>query len=263
MVRRTRREKSWLPLPVRRALGPKRRYRKSFRRGLAIAIAVASAGAAISAWRGEDHARVAEEQERAAFDQTIALEQQRAEIRVSQLLDVISSYSRMKSAEFLSQELLSQADKSPTATDANQLRNESAVYRNLRYDILDTIPKDALTANYALTGATLNAGPSGIPDCPRARGAPAGNSNAGKFGLELQFRTTEADLCPVEELAASAHDFGHADDQIGVAALFILAAFLFTIAQISSRPRAVAFGVGGGALTFAASLVLFALIEAT
>jgi hypothetical protein len=99
------------------------------------------AGAAISAWRGEDHARVTEEQERAAFDQTIALEQQRVEIRVSQLLDIISSYTRMESAEFLAEELKSPADRHPAASDASQLKADSVVYRNLRYDLLDSIPR--------------------------------------------------------------------------------------------------------------------------
>jgi hypothetical protein len=134
--RRPRREEPWTPLWLRRLLGPKRRYAKRFRRYLAVAIGIASAGAALAAWRGEEHARVAEEHDRAAFAQRIALEQQRAEIRVSQLLDIVSAYARMKAAAFQARALDAQrASASPD--DADRLRAEAAAQRHLQYDILD------------------------------------------------------------------------------------------------------------------------------
>src|SRR5262249_31185575 len=102
-------------------------------------------------------------------------------------------------------------------------------------------------------------------NCPRTK-TGSGSIEAqklGKFGLELAFRTTEADLCPDEEVAASKRGFEVANDQIGVAAIFILAAFLLTIAQISSRPRAVMAGIGSGALTFLLAVSLFLFWEVT
>jgi hypothetical protein len=266
--RRPRREQTWTPRWLRRLLGPKRRYTKRFRRYLAIAIAVASAGAALAGWRGEEHARVAEERDREAFSQKIALEQAQSEIRVNQLLDIVAQYARLETAAFTADALNDEAARTLRAgdpTDASNLQAEATAQRYLQYEILDTIPKDALTQAGAMSSATLNTGPSQIPNCPRTKKSNGSieQQKLGKFGLELAFRTTEADLCPAEEIAASKSGFDIANDQIGVAAIFILAAFLLTTAQISSRPRAVMAGIGGGTLTFFLAVALFAFWEVT
>jgi hypothetical protein len=232
---------------------------------VAIAIAVTSAGAAVAAWRGEDHARVAEEQDRAAFAQRIALEQEKAEIRETTLVDAMSDYVRMKTVAFTAR-ALDAAAKQPgvDSGDAQRLRVEAVAERHLQYDILDGIPKDALTAQGRMSAVTLNTGTGGIPDCPRTKKGSiesAKTGKFGKFGLDLSFEATRADLCPTEEIAASRHSFGRANDQIGLTAFFILAAFLFTIGQVSSRPRAVVGAITGGSAVFLASFALLVFFE--
>jgi hypothetical protein len=270
--RRPRREQTWTPRWLRRLLGPKRRYTKRFRRYLAIAIAVASAGAAVAGWRGEDHARVAEERDREAFSQKIALEQAKSQIRVGQLLDIVDRYARMKTAEFTANTLKTEFDavrgNKAEQPLAERLYSLQQAQRFVEFDILEGLEKDALTRTKAppgwrMTAATLNTGPLGIPNCSQAKKGSIEQGKLGKYGLELAFQTTTADLCPDEEIAASTSGFDRSNDQIGVAAIFILAAFLLTTAQISSRPRAVALGIGSGTLTFLLALSLFVFWEVT
>jgi hypothetical protein len=231
-----------------RLFGRKERYSKRFRRRIALAIALASAGAALAAWQGEEHARHAEEHDRDAFGQKIALEQAQAEIRENQLLDVVSSYARKQAAKVLKEELRRKPLATATLTPDDRLRIDALAKTQEDVENSIAIVPDALVAG-PLTAAALN----GLNQQRARQHRPA------IFDLELALRQTEANLDAGPSLSKSDIAFDRSNDLLGDTALFILAAFFFTLAQISSRPRAIAAALSLGTAIGIASTALLVL----
>ncbi len=232
-----------LPAQLRRLLGGFHRSSKTFRRNVAILITLASVAAAAAAYRAEDRARVAEEQDREGFAQDVALEQAKAQI-YSNLEDVVIDYAQARALRAEQKALEAQARKA-APDEAAVLRVEADAVRQRAGGILGGLNPDAFVEGSdgtRITDESLTSGPTS------------------KYAVDIAFQQTSQDLDSRPEYEEADRSFTKSDLDVGFAALAIAAAFFFTLAQ-SSRTRATYVFLVGGAATLVVSIVLLLTVE--
>jgi hypothetical protein len=247
-----------------RWFGPKETYRKAVRRRIAFAIAIASAGAAVATWQGEEHARHAEELDRTGFSQAIGVEQAKADVRVTTLVNYLSDYFRHETAKALQTELSAEAGRAtgPVKDEVTALATAQQAVEDSFSLSPDVLAAAARHQGYRLDAEELNGellAPTSDAAASRSRPECTAAERRAVFCLELGFAKTKQDLVPTDEFAASDQSFGRSNDLLADAALFILAAFFFTLAQISSRPRAMRGALAVGSAAGLAATALFVL----
>jgi hypothetical protein len=247
---RARWERAWerAGARARRLAEAVRPSSKTFKRSVAILITIASVTAAVAAWRAEDRARIAEENDREGFAQGVAGEQAKAQI-YSDLEDVVIDYAHARSLRAEARALRAQARRSDPA-EAAVLHAQARVDDQRAGGIFDSINPDAFVKGTKARRVTIES---------LTGQSPGADS---KLEIDLRFRRTQQDLVSAPEFREADDNFTRSDLDVGFAALAIASAFFFTLVQIS-RTRATYVYLGGGLLTLLTAIVALIVVELT